>query len=322
MEKNIAVDYLRLSITDRCNLNCIYCTPAKRRRFLPGDEILTYEEMVRLAYLFSRAGINKLRITGGEPLIRKDIVSFIKMLRKIKELKDISMTTNGTLLKDYAEELKYAGIDRINVSLNTLRRKRFKSITGLDCFEDVWAGIMKSIECGLHPVKLNVILIKGINEDEILDFARLTIKYPLVVRFIELFPTNIRTNSVTSRMVINDHVKEEITTQLGFVVPTSEVKGNGPAEYFKLRKSEGVIGFISGSSSNFCSKCNRIRVDCTGRVFPCLFSEHICDLNPIFKKAGTENNLVDYIKNVLTMKQEYSRNVKNCKNIEMSKIGG
>jgi cyclic pyranopterin phosphate synthase len=142
------------------------------------------------------------------------------------------------------------------------------------------------------------------------------------VRFIELFPVNIRTNSVTSRIVTNGRVKEEIAAQLGSVVPASGVKGNGPAEYFKLRKSEGVIGFISGSSENFCDKCSRIRVDCMGRVFPCLFSEHICGLNPVLKETGTENNLVDYIKNVLTMKQEYSRNVKNCKNIEMSKIGG
>lgn len=322
MEKDMTVDYLRLSVTDRCNLNCVYCAPAGRNGSLPGDRILTYEEMFRLVRLFSRAGIRNLRITGGEPLIRKDIAGFVKRLLTIKELKDISMTTNGTYLKDRAEELRYAGLDRINISLDTLRRERFKLITGSDYFEGVWAGVMKSLECGLRPVKLNVVLIKGINEDEIPDFARLTVRYPLVVRFIELFPTNTRTNPVTGRLVTNDHVKREISTHLGSVVQTSEVKGNGPAEYFRLRNSEGAIGFIGGSSGNFCGKCNRIRIDCAGRVFPCLFSSHVCGLKPVPDKAGTENILAARIKNALMMKQDYNRHVRNRRNVEMSKIGG
>lgn len=322
MEKNVTVDYLRLSVTDRCNLNCIYCTPARSERRLPVNRMLSSEEMARLVYLFGRAGIKKLRITGGEPLLKKDIADFVKMLRKIKELKDISMTTNGTYLKDYAEELKHAGLDRINISLDTLRRERFESITGTDYFEDVWEGIMESLKCGLHPVKLNVILIKGINEDEIPDFARLAIEYPLVVRFIELFPVNNRTNSITGRTVTTGSVKKEISSQLGSLEQISAVKGNGPAEYFRLKKSGGVIGFISGSSSNFCSKCNRIRVDCRGRVFPCLFSGHTCDLNAVSGETGTDNSMAIRIKNALLTKQNYGRLVNNCRNIEMSRIGG
>ena len=201
MENNIGIDYLRLSLTDRCNLNCLYCTPLERGQFLTRGEVLSYEEIVRAVSLFVKAGVRKLRLTGGEPLIKKNIVGLIKMLKRIDSLEEIAMTTNGVYLKDLASPLKAAGLDRVNISIDTLKKEKYKSITGFDYFDDVWAGIKESLGSGLNPVKLNVILMKGLNDDEVLDFARLSFEYPLVIRFIEFFPTNKRSSKLSGALI-------------------------------------------------------------------------------------------------------------------------
>lgn len=322
MGEKAVVDYLRLSITDRCNLNCIYCTPLEKTQFLTRNELLSYEEMVKLVNLFVKAGIRKMRITGGEPLIRRNITGLIEMLKGIKGLEEIAMTTNGVYLKDLACHLKNAGLDRINVSIDTLERKRFESITGLDCFENVWAGIKKSLEIGIHPVKLNVIVMREINDDEILDFARLTFTYPLIVRFIEFFPANKRSKKLTACMVRNEKVKDEITTRLGEITPVLGVKGNGPAEYYKLKNSEGTLGFISSYSKDFCHECNRIRVDCAGRVSPCLFSGYICDLREMLRSSQEDERSLSQIRNVVKAKPGYNKQTAAGGKIEMSSIGG
>lgn len=319
----MTVDYLRFSLTDRCNLNCAYCTPIEKSRFLSHDEVLTYEEIARTVDLFVKAGIRKLRLTGGEPLIKKDLCELVKMLKAIKGLEEIAMTTNGVNLLSAAEELKKAGLDRLNVSLDTLRKERFKEITGRDHFEDVWAGIEKSIELGFCPLKLNVILMKGINDDEIGDFARLTLARPLVVRFIELFPTNRRSGKFSGYMVENERVRKEITGYFGEMEGSVAVRGNGPAEYCKIKGSAGAIGFISGAGKDFCGECNRLRVDCAGRVSPCLFSGHIYDLRPALRNGGGDDELSGYIKEILKAKSGYSKKrTKSADGIEMSSIGG
>ncbi len=321
MERKI--DYLRFSITDRCNLNCLYCAPVERDRILAREEVLRYEEIVMLVSAFVKVGIKKLRLTGGEPLGRKNIVGLIRMLKTIDGLEEISVTTNGVYLEDFADKLKKAGLDRVNVSLDTLKKERFKSITGLDCFDKVWAGIERALEVGLFPLKLNIIIMKGINDDEIADFVRLAIERQLIVRFIEFFPTNKRFNKLAGYLVKNEFVKEEIVKQFGAMKKVYQIKGNGPSEYYRIVVLKGTIGFISNASENFCGECNRIRVDCAGRVSPCLFSGHICDLRPFLKNKKMESELLKTINDIITIKPSFTKQqIKSCSGIEMSSIGG
>jgi len=316
------IDSLRLSVTDRCNLNCIYCTPLKKSKFLSKGEVLRYEEMVKLVYLFVKAGIRKVRITGGEPLIKKDIITLIKMLRGIEGIEDVSMTTNGVYLESLAGQLKEAGLNRVNVSLDTLKRERFKNITGSDSFDDVWNGIKEALNIGLYPVKLNVILMRGINDEEMLDFVRLTFRYPLIVRFIELYPTNERSERLTAYLVTNYEVMEKISNHFGKVQWISGIKGNGPAQYYRLKDAEGTVGFISGFSENFCNGCNRIRVDCAGRISLCLFSGYVSEMREQLRSGEDEEYLLSCIRELLSKKSQYKKNITNRCKIEMSSIGG
>lgn len=316
------VDYLRLSLTDKCNLNCVYCTPLEKEKFLGRDEVLSYEEITKAVSLFVDAGIRKVRLTGGEPLIKKDIDVLIGMLSNIEGLEEISMTTNGVYLKNLAVKLKHSGLDRINISIDTLNKERFKSITGFDSFDSVWSGIKEALEIGLSPVKLNVILMKGINDDEISDFAQLSLDYPLAVRFIEFFPTNKRSMKFSGCLLNNGDVKKEITEKFGAIEIAPWVKGNGPAEYFKLKGSKGLIGFISSSSGNFCDDCNRIRMDCAGRISPCLFSGPILDMRELLRPNLEEDKLLSRIKEIFIIKPRYNKNKIADPKIEMSSIGG
>lgn len=317
------IDYLRLSVTDRCNLNCLYCTPREKDRFLSPSEILQNEEMVRLVDAFVKSGIKSLRLTGGEPLTRQDIIGLVGTLKSIKGLQDLAITTNGVYLKNLAHQLKQAGLDRINISLDTLKKSRFKYITGVDCFDEVWAGVEESIEAGFNPIKLNVILMKGINEDEIIDFVHLAINRHLIVRFIEFFPVNEKLNKLSNCLVKNIEVKERIIEHFGPIQSVSEIEGNGPAEYYTLKDSKAVVGFISSVSKDFCSECNRIRVDCAGRVSPCLFSGHIRNLKPLLQNKGNETALLKEISDILMIKSRFKKKeVGSCCAIEMSSIGG
>jgi len=322
LKSNQRIDYLRLSITDRCNLRCIYCQPVDRNQFFTRNEVLRYEEMARLVNVFVELGVKKVRITGGEPLIKKNVTSLIRMLREIRGLEDISMTTNGVYLKDMAYQLKEAGLDRVNISLDTLRKVKYISITGRDCFEDVWAGIHKALEVGLNPVKLNVVVMKGINDDELLDFVRLTLEYPLIVRFIEFFPTDRLSKELVDYVIRSCEIKEKIVDCFGEMRRDLRIRGNGPAMYYRLKESIGPIGFISGFSSNFCNACNRIRVDCTGRLSPCLFSGYILDFKRVLRSENWRERLPGYIRDVFEMKSLYSKNRMNINKIEMSSIGG
>ena len=183
------INYLRISVTDRCNLRCCYCMPEEGIPLIPHEAILTYEEILRIVRVFASEGISKVRLTGGEPLIRKGIVDFISHLSQIEEIKDLSLTTNGILLKEFAQDLKWAGLKRINISLDSLRRERFCQITRRDDFERVWEGIEEALRVGFSPIKINMVAIQGLNDDEIESFARLTFHLPLIVRYIEYMPS-------------------------------------------------------------------------------------------------------------------------------------
>jgi cyclic pyranopterin phosphate synthase len=295
----------------------------EKDRFLSSSEILQNEEMVRLVSAFVKLGIKSLRLTGGEPLTRQDIIDLVGTLKSINGLQDLAITTNGVYLKNLAHQLKQASLDRINISLDTLKKSRFKYITGADCFDEVWAGVEESIGAGFNPIKLNVILMKGINEDEIIDFVRLAINRHLIVRFIEFFPANRRLNKLSNCLVENTEVKERVIEYFGPIQKVSGIQGNGPAEYYAIKDSKAVIGFISNVSRDFCSECNRIRVDCAGRVSPCLFSGHICDLRPLLRNKGNETELLKKISDILMIKPRFrKKEVESCCAIEMSSIGG
>ncbi|MDP2929545.1 MAG: GTP 3',8-cyclase MoaA [Candidatus Omnitrophota bacterium] len=319
----MSVDYLRFSLTDRCNLNCFYCAPLDRRQFLSRREVLTYEEIIRTVSLFVKLGIKKLRLTGGEPLIKKDIVWLIGMLKAIKGLDEIAVTTNGIYLEELAYPLKNAGLDRLNISIDTLKTERYKAITGFDQLKSVRSGIEKAIEAGFDPVKLNVILMKGVNDDEVEDFIRLTFNHPLIVRFIEFFPTNKRSLKLAGSLIKNDVVKERINGYFGKMERVYGVRGNGPAEYYKLKGSKGSVGFISSASENFCAGCNRIRIDCAGRICPCLFSGHTHDIKPLLRDSSRDDeSITEYIKEAFEVKSKYRKNSNACHQVEMSSIGG
>ncbi len=323
MEDTITkVDYLRFSLTDRCNLNCRYCSPFEKSQFLSREEVLRYEEMVRLVGVFVKTGIRKLRITGGEPLIKKDIIELVRMLRGINGLDEITMTTNGVYLQDFAKQLKQAGLNRINISLDTLREEKFKYITGYNYFDLVWQGIIAALRVGFYPVKLNVILMKGINECEIFDFAQLTLNYPLVIRFIEFFPTNRRSQKLVDYLFSNDEAKKRIISRFGNISNVSDIIGNGPAEYYKIDGAKGIIGFISSYTKDSCSKCNRIRIDCAGRISPCLFSGYTHDVRQLLRSDIDDRPLFSYIQDVFKIKSRYRRNKMADPQVEMSSIGG
>jgi len=317
----IKPDYLRISLTDRCNLNCIYCSPLQRKDFLTHDEVLRYEEITKLVKIFVRLGVKTVRITGGEPLIKKNVAELISMLKNIKGLRQVLLTTNAILLSDYARELKQAGLSGVNISLDTLNKSKFEKITGFDMFDKVWKGIKAALSEGLNPVKLNVIPLSSMNLDEVADFARLTLTMPITVRFIELFHTNERNKKIFSNFVPSEKTKKIIYDSLGELTPITK-KGNGPAVYYKLKNAKGAIGFINSTSGNFCAGCTRLRLDCAGKIYPCLFSKHIYDAKQAIRSNKPDNEIMQEISKAISKKPKYTKHMFKDRRIEMSSLGG
>lgn len=318
----MAIDYLRLSLTDRCNLNCIYCTPLEKSGFLAHGELLRHEELARAAAAFVAVGVKKIRLTGGEPLIKKNVVELVRMLKAIPGLQELALTTNGIRLPELAGDLRAAGLDRVNISIDTLKPDTFRKITGSDGLDKVWEGIMKSLETGFAAVKLNVVIMKGINEAEIADFAKMAVDYPLTVRFIEFFPTNKRSVNLTHALFTTAETKKSIEKAYGPLEELPPVQGGGPARIFKLSGAKGKIGFISGRSDYFCGACNRLRMDCTGRIYPCLFSPSTHSLKDLLRAGAEEAVLADYIKKIFLVKSSYKKDSASAGHIEMSSLGG
>jgi len=281
------INYLRLSVTDRCNLRCIYCMPEEGVRFMPHSEILTYEEMLRLVALSIQRGIRKVRVTGGEPLVRKGFTGFLERLCKIQGLDDVALTTNGVLLKRYAADIRRCGICRVNVSLDSLRPERFFRITGRDSFKQVWEGIEEAERVGFDPVKINVVAIKGVNDDEILDFADLAMKKPYHIRFIELMPVG-GNGWNPEKFMSTDEIYQKLQS-IGNLVPVKSNPTDGPARRYKIEGSRGEIGFIGALSHHFCAVCNRLRLTAEGNLRGCLFSDQETDLKtPLREGKGDE----------------------------------
>jgi len=271
------INYLRISVTDRCNLRCIYCLPPEGVDLVSHREILSYEEVYTVARAAAELGINKIRITGGEPLVRLGLPKLIQMLAQIEAIDDISLTTNGVLLSSYAAELKQAGLQRVNVSLDTLKQDRFERITrGGSNLEQVLEGIEAARGVGLEPVKLNMVVMSGINDDELLDFATKTVTEGWHVRFIELMPV-VGEGSTAPRFVSASEMRQRFEL-LGELEPCLPTIGNGPAKYFRFPHAKGTIGFITPISEHFCFDCNRMRLTADGKLRSCLLSDYEIDL--------------------------------------------
>ena len=281
------IKYMRISLTDKCNYRCKYCMPEEGIPDIGHEKILRFEDIERIAQAAVELGISKFRLTGGEPLVRRGIVDFVKKMKSIEGLRELTMTTNGSLLSSFAEDLAAAGLDRVNISLDTLRYSRFKEITRGGEIDDVVAGINAAVNAGLTPVKINVVMMKGFNDDEILDFLQLTFQHDYEIRFIEMMP--FKGNDECEYLFIsNDEIKAKLPA-LRPVPFHGEV--NGVAELYKYPAAKGRIGFISAISDEFCSDCNKVRVTADGKLKTCLHSNNEYDLKKalsVYESQGEE----------------------------------
>lgn len=279
------IDYLRVAVTDRCNLRCRYCVPEGGPE--AREEPLTLEQFARLIGIAANAGIRRVRLTGGEVLVRKNIVRFIERIAAIPQIEEVTMTTNGTRFAAMASELQAAGLSRVNFSLDTLDARRFYYITKSHEWQEVLHGIHKALELTMAPVKINMVVIKGVNDQEILDFARLAYTLPLHVRFIEYMPVGNLPFWHKDRLVSVETVRAEIEKSYElFKIPV--MVGGGPASYYKISGGQGTVGFISPMTSHFCFHCNRIRLTADGRLRSCLFANQEVNL-----RLGLENGATD-----------------------------
>jgi cyclic pyranopterin phosphate synthase len=298
--------------------------PEEGITLIPHGEILTYEEILRIVHVFAMEGISKVRLTGGEPLVRRRIVDFISRLSQINEIKDLSLTTNGILLKEFALDLKKAGLKRINVSLDSLKKERFYQITRKDDFEKVWAGIEESLRVGLSPVKINMVVIQGLNDDEIESFARLTLALPLVIRFIEYMPSGNGEGWKESDILTIPQIKRRLE-KMGNLIPIPSDRWDGPAKRFRMEGALGEIGLIGPVSSHFCDDCNRLRLTSDGKIRTCLFSDEEIDVKELLRNGGSDLDLKEQLLVALKKKPERhtinTHQFKKCQR-NMSAIGG
>jgi cyclic pyranopterin phosphate synthase len=293
-----SIEYLRISVTDRCNFRCVYCMPKEGLQWLPKAEILTYEEIVEVVRQLAPLGLRRLRITGGEPTIRPNLESLIRQLKAIPEIEDIALSTNGAKLPQMAQSLRDAGLDRVNMSADSLRPERIAAIARRDLGFDPIAAADAAQDAGLSPIKINVVVLRGTNDDEIADFARLTIDRPWHVRFIELMPVGDLRELTWEHVVPSDEVLQRVA-DLGALAPDGgPARGNGPAKYYRLEGAAGTVGVITPMTHTYCGSCNRVRLTADGRLRTCLYGDHEVNLRdplregralePLFRQALAE----------------------------------
>ena len=310
-------------MTDLCNLRCIYCIPDQVLPKLHHDEILTYEEISRIVRVGVGLGIEKIRITGGEPLVRRNIGGFLTDIGSIPGIRDFSITTNGLLLKKNIHVLKEAGITRLNISLDTLDPQKFKRITGVDAFGDAWSGIMAALEAGFSPVKLNAVVFKGLNDDEIAALAGLSIDYPLSVRFIEYMPIGMARLGNVGKMYTPE-IREKVEA-IGPLTPVVRSMNDGPAARYRLPGARGEVGFISPISRHFCADCNRMRLTASGNLRPCLLSDRVVGVKDAIRAGAEDEVIARLFREAIAKKPErHTVNDKNNESVDtqMSAIGG
>lgn len=284
------ITYLRLSIIDRCNLRCFYCTPVQEMVKLQHADILRYEELLRLARIAIETGIRKIRVTGGEPLIRLGVENFLAALGALPGLEEICLTSNGVLLAEKAASLWQAGVRRLNISLDSLQPDRFARITGQDRLSQVWEGLQTATALGFQPIKINCVVLRGVNDDEVLDFARLSLKYPWHIRFLEFMPIGYYLDKWQEYYLPMDQIWAQINT-LGPLRPQPAVANAGPAARYRLPGAPGEIGFISPVSQHFCEACNRLRLTADGRLRPCLFRDDEIAVKGALRAGASDGTL-------------------------------
>jgi len=318
---NMGVNCLRISVTDRCNLRCVYCRPQEDCDFIERREILTSDEIHRIVELFAGCGVNRVRLTGGEPLMREDITSLVRRLAGIESVRELTLTTNGVLLERMAEELKAAGLDRINVSIDSLEASCYRKITGYDFSAEVVLGIRKALEVGLTPVRINAVILRGINHSQIAALAGMSVDLPVTVRFIEYCPTSDDTHPAGDYMPY-DEIRRIIEDAFGPLREAAIKRGNGPALYFKIENSAGAIGFISGRSTVFCESCNRLRLTCDGRIKPCLYSPQEYDIRKLVRGGAPDEQIREVLKVIISRKHSFTRLTSPAEGFCMRKVGG
>lgn len=315
------IDYLRVSVTDNCNLRCVYCMKEKENNFLKKDEKLTDDEIYKVIKASAKLGIKKIRITGGEPLVREEIVSLIGRINNIPGIEEIYLTTNGILLADKLEELKLNGLKGVNISLDSLKEERFTKLTRLGRVEKVLEAIDKAIELDIK-VKLNTVIVNDVNKDEIIDFINLTKEKPIDVRFIELMPIGI---AINYKGVTNEEVLKVIEDNYTDYEKVVRSKSGGPATYIKLKDSKGKVGFISALSNCFCEDCNRIRLTPEGFLKQCLHFDYGVDLKAKLRSGISDEELREVIQENIYDKPEKHLFLEKSDHKEskfMNQIGG
>jgi GTP 3',8-cyclase len=294
------VTKLRVSVTDKCNMRCLYCMPAEGLEWMPREEILTFEEIARVVKLSAELGVRKIRVTGGEPLLRKGVEDLIYTLSTVPGIKTVSMTTNGYFLKEKAESLARAGLCGINVSLDSLKPEKFKKVTRRNYFDRVIEGIHAAESANLYPIKINAVVIRGYNDDEIEDFARLSLTKPYRIRFIEFMPLDGGGTWRKDLVVTKSEILERVNRISELV---EVVNGDGdPARKYKFKNANGEIGVIASVSQPFCGKCNRIRLTADGKIMTCLFALNEHDIKRLLRGNGTDEEIKDFLTKAVSAK--------------------
>ena len=293
-----SIEYLRISVTDRCNFRCVYCMPLEGLKWLPKADILSYEEITEVVRQLAPLGLRRLRITGGEPTIRPDLERLIASLRAVPGVEDIALSTNGVRLPELAQSLRAAGLDRVNISADSLRPDRIASIARRNLGFDPARAAAAAESVGLDPIKINVVVMRGINDDEVEDFARLTVEHPWHVRFIELMPVGELRELTADHIVPSDELLARLQRVAPLAADSGPARGNGPAAYYRFAGARGSIGVITPMTHTYCGSCNRVRLTADGRLRTCLFGDHEVDLRtplregtalePYFRQALAE----------------------------------
>ncbi len=296
--------YLRVSVTDRCNLRCIYCMPPEGVPWQPREAILSYEEIACLVAVGAEMGLRQVRLTGGEPLVRPHLPRLVGQLAQIPDIEEISLTTNATLLARYADDLVKAGLSRVNVSLDTLRPDRFRQITRWGDIDEVWRGIQAAEAVGLTPIKINTVIIRDQNDDEVIELAALSLDRAWHIRFIEWMPLGSVSGRQTSGFLSASQIRERLVNHFGRLTPDRPAAGNGPARTFKLPGSLGSIGFITPVSQHFCDTCNRLRLTADGKLRPCLLSDQEVDVRQALRGGAGPEELQQLYRLALQIKPE------------------
>lgn len=297
-------DNLRISVTDRCNIRCFYCMPAENVQFMKRAELLTFEEIVRFVQIMSAYGVRKVRITGGEPLVRKNVATLIEQLSSINGIDDIGLTTNGVLLASHAEELKAAGLNRINISLDALNAEKFKEITRRDGYEKVIEGIHAAIQVGFDPVKVNAVSVRGMTESEIVKFGEFALQTGVEIRFIEYMPLDADNAWEREKVLFAHEIREILEAKFGSLTPKSQRDKTAPATQYTFANGQGNIGFIASVSQPFCMSCNRFRLTADGHLRNCLFSLEETSIKDLLRGDASDDDIAQAVIESISQKKE------------------